>query len=182
MRFCFAFLLALVSGQVAHAQLSPDCWWLDRGTAVTVIGESAYTELYRDEGPRFSKIKIFAGIFNGETQTLKTPRMILVRHVNTDFELFPGQHVLHLHRGPEGGRWLLDSSSHGEIIDAEERQRRAAAAEKREHGRNPEREICYMKIKQAHDAEIFLGEFTLEDPEICEKYLAKYKEEFRLTP
>jgi len=146
------------------------------------MGENAHTYLYRDDGPRFSKIKVFAGIFNGETQTLKIPRMILVRHVNTDFELFPGQHVLHLHRGPEGGRWLLSSSSHGEIIDAEERQRRAAAAEKREHGRNPEREICYMKIKQAHDAEIFLGKFTLEDPEICEKYLAKYKEKFRLKP
>ena len=39
-----------------------------------------------------------------------------------------------------------------------------------------------MKIKLAHDAEIFLGEFTLEDPEICEKYLVNYNEEYRLTP
>lgn len=44
-----------------------------------------------------------------------------------------------------------------------------------------ERELCYQKIKQAYDAEIFLGSFKLDDEKICMTYKADYDAEFRAT-
>lgn len=41
------------------------------------------------------------------------------------------------------------------------------------------RELCYIKIKQAYDAEIFTGGFQLEDQN-CEQFRAKYDSIFRV--
>lgn len=46
--------------------------------------------------------------------------------------------------------------------------------------RNIERELCYQKIKQAYDAEIFTGGFKLEDQQ-CLQYKDKYDAEFRVV-
>lgn len=47
-----------------------------------------------------------------------------------------------------------------------------------DQGHNIERELCYVKIKRAYDAEIFAGGFQLDDKS-CEKYVADYDREFR---
>ena len=48
-----------------------------------------------------------------------------------------------------------------------------------EFERNVERELCYQKIKQAYDAEIFTGGFKLDDAN-CTQYKADYDSEFRV--
>jgi len=49
-----------------------------------------------------------------------------------------------------------------------------------EFERNVERELCYQKIKQAYDAEIFVGAYELDDAETCLQYKADYDSEFRV--
>jgi len=46
--------------------------------------------------------------------------------------------------------------------------------------RNVERELCYQKIKQAYDAEIFTGGFKLEDDN-CTPFKVDYDAEFRVV-
>ena len=49
-----------------------------------------------------------------------------------------------------------------------------------EFERNVEKELCYQKIKQAYDAEIFTGGFKLED-QTCSRFKAGYDSEFRVV-
>ncbi|WP_409433457.1 tetratricopeptide repeat protein [Litorimonas sp. RW-G-Af-16] len=42
-----------------------------------------------------------------------------------------------------------------------------------------EQELCYQKIKQAYDAEVFVGKFVLDDPK-CTQYKADYDAKFRV--
>lgn len=50
-----------------------------------------------------------------------------------------------------------------------------------EFERGVEQELCFQKIKQAYDAEIFVGEFKLDDAEVCMQYKAKYDAEYRVV-
>ncbi len=49
-----------------------------------------------------------------------------------------------------------------------------------EFERTVEQELCYQKIKQAYDAEVFVGEFKLDDAEICLQYKEGYDAKFRI--
>ena len=56
----------------------------------------------------------------------------------------------------------------------------ADAVERRcEFEASVEQELCYVKIKQAYDAQIFTNEFNIGDP-VCERYKAKYDSIFRV--
>ena len=104
-----------------------------------------------------------------------------VRHAKPDFELYPGRHILTLRRAPSDGEWYLEPSSHGEIIDAAERRRREDMQIWKDHASidSVEPELCYMKIKEAYDAEPIIGEFILKDEETCEKYIPEYNQMYR---
>lgn len=59
-------------------------------------------------------------------------------------------------------------------------QSEAQAVENRcEFELSTERELCYIKIKQAYDAEIFTGGFKLEDQN-CQQFLEKYDSIYRV--
>ena len=77
---------------------------------------------------------------------------------------------------PKSSASYKDSQKWLDFLKAER-----AAVDRRcsDEGRNVERELCYQKIKQAYDAEVFVGAFKLDD-ESCEKYVADYDREFRL--
>ena len=43
-------------------------------------------------------------------------------------------------------------------------------------------ELCFQKIKQAYDAEVFVGSFQLDDTDVCERFIPIYDAEFRIPP
>ncbi len=56
----------------------------------------------------------------------------------------------------------------------------AQAVERRcEFEKSVEKELCEQKIKQAYDAEVFVGKFELDDPK-CSKYKAGYDAVYRI--
>lgn len=75
------------------------------------------------------------------------------------------------------GRSRSDARKWVQFINAE----KDAVDRRCEFERNVERELCYQKIKQAYDAEIFVGEFKLDDAEVCTAYKADYDSEFRVV-
>ncbi|MEP6342488.1 MAG: hypothetical protein ABJ275_04165 [Maricaulaceae bacterium] len=49
-----------------------------------------------------------------------------------------------------------------------------------EFEKNVVKELCFVKIKQAYDAEVFKGEFALDD-ETCQAFIPEYDSIFRVT-
>ncbi len=77
---------------------------------------------------------------------------------------------------PSGSRVRSDARKWVQFINAEKQ----AVDARCEFERNVERELCYQKIKQAYDAEIFTGGFKLED-ENCAQFKVDYDAEFRVV-
>jgi len=76
---------------------------------------------------------------------------------------------------PQSSAYYKEAQKRLDFLTAEQ-----TAVDRRcsDQGHNIERELCYIKIKQAYDAEFILGAFQLEDKS-CEKYVADYDREFR---
>jgi len=77
---------------------------------------------------------------------------------------------------PNGSRERSNARKWIQFINAEKQ----AVDRRCEFERNVERELCYQKIKQAYDAEVFVGGFELDDAETCTQYKADYDAEFRV--
>lgn len=77
---------------------------------------------------------------------------------------------------PNGSRVRSDARKWIQFITAEKQ----AVDRRCEFERNVERELCYQKVKQAYDAEVFVGAFELDDAEICMQYKEDYDSEFRI--
>lgn len=76
---------------------------------------------------------------------------------------------------PSSSREKRDAQKWTSFIRAE-----AQAVEDRcQFEKDTERELCYIKIKQAYDAEIFTGGFKLDD-ENCRQFISKYDATFRV--
>lgn len=77
---------------------------------------------------------------------------------------------------PNGSRVRSDARKWIQFINAEKKAVDARCV----FERNVERELCYQKIKQAYDAEIFTGGFKLDDDN-CTQFKADYDAEFRVV-
>ena len=77
---------------------------------------------------------------------------------------------------PAGSRVKSDARKWVQFINAE----KEAVDRRCEFERNVEKELCFQKIKQAYDAEIFTGGFKLEDA-TCQRFKAGYDAEFRVV-
>lgn len=76
---------------------------------------------------------------------------------------------------PSSSRERSNAAKWVKFINAE----KDAVDRRCEFERNVEKELCYQKIKQAYDAEIFTGGFKLDD-ENCTQFKAGYDSEFRV--
>lgn len=187
MKFAFPLCLAIFLPQIALAQITsispPLCSPI---TDKRIIAEVISVDRHAQGDVKYSQLQIRSVFRNGEFRTTIDPKTMKVRHAHRDFELFPGEHVLDLKRTHCRGEWYLEKSSHGEIIDAMERARRADIQRRKEGGFQcnwpVERELCYQNIKTAYDAVAFLGSFQLDDAETCEPYVAQFDAEFRPSP
>lgn len=76
---------------------------------------------------------------------------------------------------PQNSAHFKDSLKWLDFLKAEQ-----AAVDRRcsDQGHNIERELCYIKIKQAYDADVITDGFQLDDKS-CKKYVADYDREFR---
>lgn len=77
---------------------------------------------------------------------------------------------------PSSSRERRNAAKWIQFINAEKQAVNARC----EFERNVERELCYQKIKQSYDAEIFTGGFVLDD-ESCLPFKADYDAEFRVV-
>jgi len=77
---------------------------------------------------------------------------------------------------PSGSRVRSDARKWVQFINAEKKAVDARCV----FERNVERELCYQKIKQAYDAEIFTGGFKLDDQN-CTRFKVDYDAEFRVV-
>jgi len=76
---------------------------------------------------------------------------------------------------PSSSRERSNAAKWVQFINAEKQ----AVDRRCEFERNVEKELCYQKIKQAYDAEIFTGGFKLDD-ENCTQFKEGYDAEFRV--
>lgn len=155
-------------------------------TDMRVLAEVIEVERHPEGDPKYSLLRI-ESIFRGDDfRKPPAPITIKVRHAHRDFELFEGEHVLDLKKTYDRGEWYLERSSHGETVDAAERQRQADSQRRKEEAKwcrwPVERELCYQKIKMAYDAEVFVGSFQLDDTDVCERFIPIYDAEFRISP
>jgi hypothetical protein len=171
--------------QVSFAQInsiSPPLCYLPPDKRV--IAEVVSVERHAEGDVKYSLLQIDSVFRNGEFRGATDTQTMKVRHAHRDFELFEGQHVLDLKRTHCHGEWYLERSSHGETVDAAERQRQADSQRRKEqakwHSWPVERELCYQKIKMAYDAQVFVGAFELDDAEVCKEYVSQYNREFRV--
>ncbi|MEP1229760.1 MAG: tetratricopeptide repeat protein [Litorimonas sp.] len=78
---------------------------------------------------------------------------------------------------PSSSRENRDAKKWVSFIKAE----RGAIDRRCEFERSVEKELCFQKIKQAYDAEVFVGKFELDDAEKCEPFKAEYDATFRIV-
>lgn len=85
---------------------------------------------------------------------------------------------------PLYGKLLESHDSLRKNIEANDPEVIRAEFRKRSHGVisewSLERELCFVKIKQAYDDEDFIGQFNLKD-EACQKYKAEYDQKYRMA-
>ncbi len=77
---------------------------------------------------------------------------------------------------PNGSRERGNATKWVKFINAE----KLAVDRRCKFERNVERELCYQKMKQAYAAEVFVGEFKLDDAETCMQYKTDYDKKFRV--
>ncbi len=70
--------------------------------------------------------------------------------------------------GRNSKKWISFIKAEGQAVD-----RRC------EFERSVEKELCYQMIKQGYDAEVFVGEFKVDDPK-CMKFKPEYDSKFRV--
>ncbi len=78
---------------------------------------------------------------------------------------------------PSSSRENRDAKKWVQFIQAE----RGAIDRRCEFERSVEKELCFQKIKQAYDAEVFVGKFELDDAETCAPFKKQYDAEFRIV-
>lgn len=171
---CLVFCLPQISFAQVGPISPPMCELVNKKR---IIAEVIDVERRPEGDPKYSILKIISVFQIDRFRDTVSPKIIRARHAHENFELFQGQHILSIERTHCHGEWFIERSTHGEIVDLAERTRRAEAVERRWGGRNVERELCYMKIKQAYDADF--AKFRLENAETCEKYIGDYDREFR---
>ncbi len=128
----------------------------DAGKAWMLIGTCRYESAQAEERPSCK----------GTTQEMRdqTPRAVKRDRALAAFQNVPASS----REGGNSKKWMS-------FIKAE-----AQAVENRcEFELSTERELCFIKIKQAYDAEIFTGGFKLEDQN-CEQFLEKYDSIYRV--
>ena len=78
---------------------------------------------------------------------------------------------------PSSSRENRDAKKWVQFIQAE----RGAIDRRCEFERSVEKELCFQKIKQAYDAEVFVGKFELDDAETCAPFKEEYDAKFRIV-
>jgi len=76
---------------------------------------------------------------------------------------------------PSSSREKRNANKWVSFINAEYK----AIEDRCEFEKNVEKELCFVKIKQAYDAEVFKGSFVLDD-ETCKRFLTEYDRIFRV--
>lgn len=128
----------------------------DAGKAWMLIGTCRYESAQAEERPSCKGTT--------KAQRNQTPRALKRDNALEAFRQVPGSS----REGGNSKKWIT-------FIQAE-----AQAVENRcEFELSTERELCYIKIKQAYDAEIFTGGFKLEDQN-CKQFLEKYDSIYRV--
>ncbi len=150
-------------------------------TRKQVIAEVVDVERNEKNGDKYSYLKISGRIsYLKDIQPYRIEKL-KVRHNNPDFELFEGQHVVVINRAHCRAEWHIETSSHGEVVNATERERRAQAKERSGWDDSREQELCFQKIKQAYDTEELLGDYNLDDAITCKQYKVEYDQKYRVS-
>ena len=185
MKTGFSLGLLFCLPQISFAQVGPIsppmCELINKKR---IVAEVVDVERHPEGDPKYSVLNIVSIFQIDQFRNTLSPKVIKARHAHRDFELFEGEHVLTIQRTHCRAEWYIERSSHGEIVDAAERQRRKDVQVWKDHNSvdSVEPKLCYIKIKRAYDLEIFTKKFELEDTETCRKYLVEYNEMYLRVP